>query len=276
MRRARFCLIVGAWLLSPVVCAETAYVTDRVTVALRADATPDAVVLATVSTGTPLEVLERSGSLVRVRDANGVEGWVEAKALTPQPPAAQQLKTLRAELDRARAQLADTQALLQKSQAKAPAIEKIQAELAGTRAELDRTRAQLANAQGLLQKSQAAQNPAAEKIQAELAGTRAQLNKVQAELKQKDEEAAAAIAARDVAVKEAATLREAAARGAARRATAPTPMEPPKPPESATAGGFSFLWIGIAFAMLVAGFIGGIVWVKESIRRRMGGLHLRI
>ena len=37
-----------------------------------------------------------------------------------------------------------------------------------------------------------------------------------------------------------------------------------------------YLWLGIAFAMLIAGFIAGIVWHRESIRRRMGGMYLRI
>ena len=37
-----------------------------------------------------------------------------------------------------------------------------------------------------------------------------------------------------------------------------------------------YLWLAIAFAMLIAGFIAGIVWYRESIRRRMGGMYLRI
>lgn len=37
-----------------------------------------------------------------------------------------------------------------------------------------------------------------------------------------------------------------------------------------------YLWLAIAFAMLMAGFIAGIVWHRESIRRRMGGMYLRI
>lgn len=54
-----------------------------------------------------------------------------------------------------------------------------------------------------------------------------------------------------------------------------------KPPvtASATSGAeyeLDYLWLGIAFAMLIAGFIAGIVWYRESIRRRMGGMYLRI
>lgn len=37
-----------------------------------------------------------------------------------------------------------------------------------------------------------------------------------------------------------------------------------------------YLWLAIAFAMLITGFGAGIVWHRESIRRRMGGMYLRI
>lgn len=53
----------------------------------------------------------------------------------------------------------------------------------------------------------------------------------------------------------------------------------PSVPVSATSEAeyeLDYLWLGIAFAMLIAGFIVGIVWHRESIRRRMGGMYLRI
>ena len=239
-------LVPIIWLLAaPTAFAETLYVTDQVTVGLRADVTPNAAVLGTVSTGAALEVLERNGALVRVRVANGVEGWIEETALTSKPPAAQQLKSLHTELDRARTQLANTQ--------------------------------------GELEKMRAAPKSEAGKAEADLAGARAQIAKLQGEIKKKDEEISAAtaardaaMAARDAAVKEASSLRSAVAREAAREATAPVAPETPQPAESKNKIGFSFIWLGIAFAMLVVGFIGGIVWVKESIRRRMGGMYLRV
>jgi SH3 domain protein len=233
VRRIALASIVGL-LLAPAAFAETLYVTDQVTVGLRADVTPNAAVLATVSTGAAVEVLERNGALVRVRDANGIQGWVDETALAAQPPAVQQLKS--------------------------------------SRAELDRTRSQLAIVQGQLEKARAGLRPDTEKTDAELASARAQIAKIQAEIKKKDEEIAAAAAARDTAVQEAATLRAAVAREAAREPTAPAP----ETLDSTTESGFSFVWLLVAFAMLVVGFIGGVVWVKESIRRRMGGMYLRI
>lgn len=246
MKRAA--LVPVIWLLAASTAfAETLYVTDKVTVGLRADVTPNAAVLGTVSTGTALEVLERNGAMVRVRTANGVEGWVEQTVLISQPPAAEQLKSLRTELGRARTQLA--------------------------------------NVQGELEKVRTAPKPDTGKIEADLAGARAQLGRFQAEIKKKDEEIAAtaaardaATAARDAAVKEAASLRGAVAREAAREAATPVPATPtvPQAADSGSKSTFSFIWLGIAFAMLVMGFIGGIIWVKESIRRRMGGMYLRV
>ncbi len=212
MKRLCPCLLAATILSVPaLVAAETVYVTDQVAVALRADVTPGAAVVKTVATGAVLELLERSGSFAKVRDSDGIEGWIETTALAVQPPAAVQLKALRAELER--------------------------------------TRAQLVNAQMQLDKARSAPktSPEVEQLAAELAAARAQLADAQAELKKQAESRAAVASAR-----------------------------PEPAPEPATAAGFSFLWLGIAFAMLAIGFVGGIVWVRESIRRRMGGMYLRI
>lgn len=217
MKSRRSLLVLGL-LLSPLTAAgETVYVTDQLTVGLRADAASEAPVLKTVTTGMKLEVLERSDTQVRVRDPQGDEGWVEATVLSPGPPAVQQLRGVRAELERARAQLAAAQAQSDKD------------------------------------KSRAAGAPDVGKLQSELAGVREQLVQAQAQLEKNQAEMLALAAS---------------AQG---QGTAP-PVESPPPSSS----GFSFLWLGIAFAMLVLGFIGGMVWVRESIRRRMGGMYLRI
>ncbi|MFL6623744.1 MAG: TIGR04211 family SH3 domain-containing protein [Sulfurifustaceae bacterium] len=210
MRRAAGGWILVCVLIAPLAFAETAYVTDQLTAALRADPSVGAPVIKTVTTGTALEVIERNGEVVLVRDPQGTEGWVKASLLMAQPPASVQLKA--------------------------------------TRAELDRTRAQLMQAQTDLDKSRAGSAPPVgdEASRAEIASLRSQLEQAQAELKKKEVPAVNAAAAPD---------------GVA----APTDSI-----------GFSWTWLGIAFAMLLLGFVGGIVWVRESIRRRMGGLYLRI
>ncbi len=39
---------------------------------------------------------------------------------------------------------------------------------------------------------------------------------------------------------------------------------------------FSWLWLLIAFAMLIIGFIAGVIWLRELNRKKMGGMYLRI
>lgn len=191
--------------------AETMYVSDQVTVAMRADAAATAAVVKTISTGAALEVIEQRAGFVHVRDAQDAEGWVEATALSSQPPAANQVRA--------------------------------------ARAELERTRAQLVQVQTQLDKQRTAAAPAAvEQLQAELSAARAQL-----------------------------ALAQAAAKNSASANTGGTPAAPVgRDVTRPEAGGFGLLWLVIGFAMLVVGFVGGVVWVRESIRRRMGGLYLRI
>ncbi len=39
---------------------------------------------------------------------------------------------------------------------------------------------------------------------------------------------------------------------------------------------FSWLWFLIAFAMLITGFVTGVIWLRELNRKKMGGMYLRI
>jgi SH3 domain protein len=39
---------------------------------------------------------------------------------------------------------------------------------------------------------------------------------------------------------------------------------------------FSWLWFLIAFAMLITGFVMGVIWLRELNRKKMGGMYLRI
>lgn len=221
MKTARL-IVIAVAVLPALASAETVYLTDQWSIPLRADATPGAAAVKMVTTGTAFEVLERGVGLVRVRDPQGVEGWIEASALSAQPPASTQVRGLRTELERTRAQLVQAQA------------------------QVDQARAQ-----------PAATDAGTAQLRAELNTVRQQLVQTQGDLKKKDEELASLTA-------------EAA------KAPPDTVGESTPATIVVREGGFSYLWLGIAFAMLVLGFIGGMVWVREGIRRRMGGLYLRI
>ncbi|MEW6331774.1 MAG: TIGR04211 family SH3 domain-containing protein [Pseudomonadota bacterium] len=181
--------------------AETVYVAERLRIGLRAEVVETSAVVKTVETGTPLEVVERFDKLVRVRDPEGAEGWIEARYLSPEPPARTQLVKLQDDLARNKALAAEAQAQLKKSQATvAEQAEKIKS-----------------------LEQQAADKPPAPAAPA-------------------------------------------------------TPKAPPLViPAVANAGsGFSYLWLGISFAMLVIGFAAGVRWLRESIRKRSGGMYLRV
>jgi SH3-like domain-containing protein len=186
--------------------AETLYVAERMQVALRAEAGDTAPTVKTVETGAALEVLERRDSFVHVRDKQGSDGWVEARYLTTDPPARQQLAALQQELTRSRAQATDAQAQLKKAQA--------------TVAE------------------QSARITELEKNAAEKAATPPPL--------------------------------------APAPAPAPVMLEKPGAQAAEQYFQFSFVWLAISFAMLGIGFAAGIFWLRESIRRRSGGMYLRV
>ncbi len=182
--------------------AETVYVAERIRIGLRAEVVETSAVVKTVETGTPLEVIERFDKLARVRDPQGTEGWIEARFLTPDPPARLQLDKLQGDLAKSRTQAAEAQAQLKKAQSTlAEQAEKIK--------ELEKN---------------AADRPAPAPVT-------------------------------PVAIK------------------APPPVTPAA---ANTGSGFSYLWLGISFAMLGIGFAAGVRWLRESIRKRSGGMYLRV
>ena len=207
MKRLRILAALAMIAVVSVAHAETLYVAERMLVALRAEAGDTAPTVKTVETGAPLEVLERQDRFVHVRDKQGTDGWVEARYLTTDPPARQQLAALQQELTKSRAQVTDAQTQLKKAQA--------------------------------------------------------------------------------TVTEQTAKITE-LEKDAAEKAAAPPPVAPvpaPAPvvtmkPDTKTAGErdfqFSFVWLAISFAMLGIGFAGGILWLRESIRRRSGGMYLRV
>lgn len=181
--------------------AETVYVAERLRIGLRAEVVETSAVVKTVETGTPLEIVERFDKLVRVRDPQGTEGWIEARFLTPDPPARLQLAKLQEDLARSRAQATEAQAQLKKAQS--------------------------------------------------------------------------ALAEQTNKIKE---LEKAAGDRPPPVPPAPVVVKPPPVIPAAAHDGFrlSYPWLGISFAMLGVGFAAGVRWLRESIRKRSGGMYLRV
>ncbi|MCR4302494.1 MAG: TIGR04211 family SH3 domain-containing protein [Sulfuricaulis sp.] len=110
------------------------------------------------------------------------------------------------------------------------------------------------------------------RLQDELATSRTQVNEAQAQLKK----------AQTTIAEQAGKIKELEKNLAEK----PTPAPPPaavadksplvKPGTTDTGFRISYLWLGISFAMLGIGFAAGIRWLRESIRKRSGGMYLRV
>ena len=83
----RLALTTALWACAAVASAETLYVTDSLRLALYESEDLSDKPLANLVSGTPVQLLERSTSLARVRTAAGEEGWVKASYLVPDKPA---------------------------------------------------------------------------------------------------------------------------------------------------------------------------------------------
>jgi SH3 domain protein len=98
---------------SPVRADTTRYVSDQLIITLRADKGPNAKILTTLKTGTPVEVLEKGDRYLKVRTQGGVEGYVQKQYLVAATPKSVIIAGLKKERDQLAAQLSE----LKKSQA---------------------------------------------------------------------------------------------------------------------------------------------------------------
>jgi len=177
-------------LLGLPVMADTVYVQERQTATIRADQAPDSVVVGRVRTGSGLEVLEQGDASIKVRTADGIEGWIAKTFITSDKPAAMQILA------------AETR-------------------LKAAQAENDRLTAQVKSLQEKLKVAETKPEPAPEPAQ--------------------------------------------------------RPAEPAAPAPGATHTGVpGILWLAISFAMLIAGFVIGVLWLRERTRRKLGGMHIRV
>lgn len=94
----RLALIATLCACTAIASAETLYVTDSLRLALYASEDMSDKPLANLTSGAPVQVLDRSASLARVRTAAGEEGWVKATYLVPEKPARTRVAELEAEV----------------------------------------------------------------------------------------------------------------------------------------------------------------------------------
>ena len=79
--------------------AETAYVSDLILVNLRSER-GGGKKIATLRSNDVLEILEKSGRYVRVKNQDGLEGWMQAQYVSPDPPKQVIVEGLKQEIKR--------------------------------------------------------------------------------------------------------------------------------------------------------------------------------
>ncbi len=79
-------LVAVFWLVPGLVSAETAYVTDNLRIGVRPLPDNNAAPISVVISGMKLEVLKYSDDYVKIRNAEGIEGWVKEIHITKDIP----------------------------------------------------------------------------------------------------------------------------------------------------------------------------------------------
>lgn len=156
MPRIRVFFLVAAWLLLTVAAAtaETRYVNDQLIIDLRAEPNTSSMVITTLKTDAPLEVLADNGRFLKVRTEGGEVGYVLSQYVTSSLPKSVQLSHLAKERDELQGKLkrlAEEQGktssqLEQARQQQEELSRELQAKLTAAEQELDSTRHQLSAA----------------------------------------------------------------------------------------------------------------------------------
>lgn len=125
--------------------AGAAHITDKLVVGLYAGQKLDGEPLQLLTSGTPVEVLKRAKGVVQVRLSDGTRGWLEARYVSDEKPAAMKLLEAQAELRRLKARLKAGGDEGKAEDAPLPSVEQVHAGLA-----LNQARARIAELEAQL------------------------------------------------------------------------------------------------------------------------------
>lgn len=87
MKKIQWLTFLSAIMASVLAQAQTYYVTDKILVGVYEEASAESILLTTLPTGTPLEVIDRSGNFVQIRSPDGSSGWIEKSYMIEHKPA---------------------------------------------------------------------------------------------------------------------------------------------------------------------------------------------
>lgn len=95
--------------------AHGAHITDKLAVGLHDAPAPEAALVKILTSGTPIEVLERQGAFARVRLSDNTTGWIEKRYVTEERPARAMLVEAQARAGRAQKQAAELERILEET-----------------------------------------------------------------------------------------------------------------------------------------------------------------
>ena len=85
--------------------AETRYVSDQLIITMRRGAGSDYMIVKTLKTGTPVEVLKEKDNYLKVTTTNGTEGWVLKQYITTEIPKLAVIGSLNREIKKLKASI---------------------------------------------------------------------------------------------------------------------------------------------------------------------------
>tara|TARA_B100000929_G_C15406603_1_gene386511 strand:+ start:71 stop:760 length:690 start_codon:yes stop_codon:yes gene_type:complete len=97
-----YVLVNTIWIVSMVVNAEVAYVTDEIKIGLHKEPSNESPIIKLVPSGTKLNIIERENDLIHVEEPEGMRGWVNSQnVLNSKPGRAKiiELETTKKELE---------------------------------------------------------------------------------------------------------------------------------------------------------------------------------
>ena len=243
---------------------ETLYVTDRILLGVHQDAAETSTIIATIPSGTALNVLERGDDFIKVQTSDGKQGWVSAGYLTQNKPASAQLDSLNSQLQQAQA-----------------SAKQLSAELDKRDRDSQTRRDEIANAQATIKELQAklSAHPGAAAPAAPSKETEAQIQTLQAQVKKLSEEKAALAAnAKAAPALPLHDLQTQNQQLQARIEAALASLRGDKVPSAAELAAirpsFPFWYWILLLAVFVGGIAAGVGWLDRLQRRRHGGFRL--
>ncbi len=184
MRRGILALALWSAMAAGPAAAESAFVTDAITISVFESQELTGTSSQRLMSGSPVEVLQRSGEAAQIKTSTGITGWIRASNLTTKQPAALQLEALQAQLKQAKSELS----ALSKSATDADQASKdarwMKAEMNKAREQVKALEAELKQTQTKLKALTGAQAENAAAVAAEEDSARGQLAALQAEIEE--------------------------------------------------------------------------------------------